>query len=227
MQQSLRIGLGLVAERVVVRGHQQRRKIHVGEIAYRQRAVGYGAKQGDREQALHDIDSAERLGSNRVEILTATGDALLTLGDRNAAMQRFSRALEVPAGDRIGIRLAIAEIFIRQHDYDDARREIALGFAESRLFPDSPVTAEDFSEAANLFLSMHDFDLAENYYTKAQLAGANSRTVAIGLTNTYLAEGDTRKAESALGSLGPDLDGSTELPVERLLQIEEMGDFGI
>jgi tetratricopeptide (TPR) repeat protein len=151
------------------------------------------AKQGDREQALHDIDSAERLGSNRVEILTATGDALLTLGDRNAAMQRFSRALEVPAGDRIGIRLAIAEIFIRQHDYDDARREIALGFAESRLFPDSPVTAEDFSEAANLFLSMHDFDLAENYYTKAQLAGANSRTVAIGLTNTYLAEGDTRK----------------------------------
>jgi tetratricopeptide (TPR) repeat protein len=161
------------------------------------------AKQGDREQALHDIDSAERLGSNRVEILTATGDALLTLGDRNAAMQRFSRALEVPAGDRIGIRLAIAEIFIRQHDYDDARREIALGFAESRLFPDSPVTAEDFSEAANLFLSMHDFDLAENYYTKAQLAGANSRSVAIGLTNTYLAQGDTRKAESALASLGP------------------------
>src|SRR6478736_3472855 len=75
-----------------------------------------------------------------------------------------------------------------------SRREIALGFAESRLFPDSPVTAEDFTDAANLFLSMHDFDLAENYYTKAQLAGANNRSVAIGLTNTYLAEGDTRKA---------------------------------
>jgi tetratricopeptide (TPR) repeat protein len=164
------------------------------------------AKEGDREQTLHDIDSAERLGGNRVEILTATGDALLTLGDRNGAMQRFSRALEVPAGDRIGIRLAIAEIFIRQHDYDDARREIALGFAESRLFPDSPVTAEDFSEAANLFLSMHDFDLAENYYGKAQLAGANNRSVAIGLTNTYLAEGETRKAEKALASLGPEKD---------------------
>ena len=60
------------------------------------------------------------------------------------------------------------------------------------------MTAEDFSEAANLFLSMHDFDLAENYYTKAQLAGANSRTVAIGLTNTYLAEGDTQ--ESGVGA---------------------------
>src|ERR1051325_5073827 len=146
---------------------------------------------------------ADRFAANRVEILTATGDALLTLGDRGPAMQRFSRALEVPGGDRIGIRLAIAEIFIRQHDYDDARREIALGFAESRMFPDSPVTAEDFTQAANLFLSMHDFDLAENYYTKAQLAGANSRSVAIGLTNTYLAEGDTKKAEASLASLGP------------------------
>ncbi len=164
------------------------------------------AKQGNRPQALRDIDSAERLGGSRVEILTATGDALLTLGDRNAAMQRFSRALEVPGGDRIGIRLAIAEIFVRQSDYDDARREVALGFAESRLFPDSPVTGEDFTDAANLFLSMHDFDLAEDYYTKAQLAGASRRSVAIGLTNTYLAEGDTKRAEKALASLGPEKD---------------------
>jgi tetratricopeptide (TPR) repeat protein len=161
------------------------------------------AKQGDRQAVVRDVQSAEQYGGNRVEILTATGDAFLTLGDRNAAMQRFSRALEVPGGDRIKIRLAIAEIFIRQHDFDDARREIALGFAESRLFPDSPVTADDFTSAGNLFLSMHDFDLAENYYSKAQLAGANQRTVAIGLTNTYLAEGDTRKAEAALASLGP------------------------
>ena len=72
------------------------------------------AKQGNREQTLHDIESAERLAATRVAILTATGDALLTLGDRNAAMQRFSRALDVPGGDRIGVRLAIAEIFLRQ-----------------------------------------------------------------------------------------------------------------
>jgi len=160
------------------------------------------AKQGERDQAMHDIQSAERLGGDRVEILTATGDALLTLGDRNAAMERFSRALEVPGGDRIGVRLAIAQIFLRQGHFDEARRQIALGFAEARLFPDSPVTGEDFAEAAGIFLAMHDFDLAENYYSKAQLAGANSRTVAIGLTNTYLAEGNTRKASTALASLG-------------------------
>jgi len=161
------------------------------------------AKQGDREQALRDIQSAEQLGGNRVEILTATGDALLTMDDRNAAIERFSRALEVPGGDRIGVRLAVAQIFVRQGHPDEARRQIALGFAEARLFPDSPVTAEDLAEAANIFLAVHDFDLAETYFDKAKLAGANRRTVALGLTNTYLAEGNTRKAETALASLGP------------------------
>ncbi len=161
------------------------------------------AKEGDREQAMRDMQSAERIGGNRVDILTATGDALLTLGDRNAAMERFSRALDVPGGDRIGVRLSIAEIFLRQGHYDEAHRQIGLGFAEARLFPDSPVTRDDFAQAASLFLAMHDFDLAETYFNKAELAGANHRTVALGLTNTYLAEGNTGKAGAALASLGP------------------------
>jgi tetratricopeptide (TPR) repeat protein len=168
------------------------------------------AKQGKREETLPDIESAERLGGDRVEILTATGDALLSLGDRNAAMERFSRALDVPGGDRIAVRLAIAQIFMHQGHLDEARRQIALGFAEARLFPDSALTGEDFSAAANLFLTMHDFDLAENYFAKAQLAGANNRTVAIGLTNTYLAEGNTPKAGQALASLGPAKDHSDD-----------------
>ena len=158
------------------------------------------AKQGDRDQTIDDIESAERLGGDRVEILTSTGDALLTLGDRNGAMQRFSRALDVPGGDRIGVRLAIAEIFLRRGQGDEARRQIALGFAEARLDASSPVTAEDLSQTAGLFLAMHDFDLAESYFDKAKMAGANNRNIAIGLTNTYLAEGNTRKAEAALAS---------------------------
>jgi tetratricopeptide (TPR) repeat protein len=161
------------------------------------------AREGNRAQTMRDIQSADRFGGNRVEILTATGDALLTLGDRNAAMQRFAKALDVPGGDRIGIRLAIADIFLRQGHFDDAHRQIALGFAEARLFPDSPVTAEDYADAADLFLAMHDFELAETYFNKAELAGANNRVVQIGLTNTYLAEGETSKAGAALQSLGP------------------------
>jgi tetratricopeptide (TPR) repeat protein len=162
------------------------------------------ARQGDREQTLRDIQMAEQYGNGQVEVLLATGDALLTLGDRDAAMQRFSRALDVPKGDRIGVRLAVAQVFLRQGRWDDARRQIALGFAEARTDSSTgtPVTPEDIVEAANLFLAMHDFELAETYFDKARLAGANSRVVAIGLTNTYLAEGDTRKAETELASLG-------------------------
>ena len=161
------------------------------------------AKQGERDKTLRDIQEADRLGGNRLEILTATGDALLTLGDRDAAMQRFSRALEVPGGNRIGIRLALAQIFLRQGHADEARRQIALGFAEARMIPDSPVSGQDFADAGNLFLAMHDFDLAEQYFNRAQMAGANNRVVAIGLTNTYLAEGNTEKAGTTLASLGP------------------------
>ena len=168
------------------------------------------AKQGNRDQTHHDIELAEQYGGDRVEILMATGDALLTLGERDGAMERFARALDVPGGDRIGVRLAVAQVFLRQNHFDDARRQIALGFAEARMFPDSPVTAEDYGQAADVFLAMHDFELAENYFSKAQLAGANSRTVAIGLTNTYLAEGNTRKAEASLASLGPATDFSDD-----------------
>jgi Tfp pilus assembly protein PilF len=168
---------------------------------YALRAQVY-ASEGSREKTLRDIQLAEQYGGLQVDILMATGGALLTVGDRDAAMQRFARALDVPGGDRISVRLAIAQVFLRQGHYDDVRRQLALGFAEARI-DDSSVTPEDILEAANIFLAMHDFDLAENYFEKAQLAGANTRTVAIGLTNAYLAEGETNKAGDALASLGP------------------------
>jgi len=159
------------------------------------------AKEGLREQTVRDIQLAEQYGNHQVDILMATGGAFLTLGDREAAMQRFSEALDTPEGDRIGIRLEIAQVFLRQGRYDDVRQQLALGFAEARMNA-SPVTADDILEAANIFLAMHEFDLAETYFDKAQLAGANERTVAIGMTNTYLAEGKTQKANDALASLG-------------------------
>lgn len=159
------------------------------------------AKQGARDGTLRDVQLAEQYGNNQVSILTATGDALLSLGERDAAMQRFSRALDAPNGNRIGVRLAVAQIFLRQGRFDDARRQIALGFAEARTDV-SPVTPEDILEAANIFLAMHDFDLAETYFDKSRLAGANPREVTVGMTNTYLAQGETRKAEAELASLG-------------------------
>ena len=159
------------------------------------------AKAGQRDETMRDIQLAEQYGKDQVDILMSTGGALLALGDRDAAMQRFSRALDIPNGDRIGVRLSIAQVFLRQGHYDDARRQIALGFAEARV-DSSPVTSDNIAEAASIFLAMHDFELAETYFDKARLAGANPRTVDIGLANTYLAEGETHKAEEALSSLG-------------------------
>ncbi len=163
------------------------------------------AKQGNRTATMEDVRLAEQFGANDVDILMATGGALLALGDRDAAMQRFSRALDVPNGDRLGVRLAVAQIFLRQGHFDDARRQVALGFAEARISA-SPVTAGDITDAAGIFLAMHDFNLAETYFDKAKLAGANPRIVGVGLANTYLAEGENRKAEDALTSIGPQAD---------------------
>jgi tetratricopeptide (TPR) repeat protein len=163
------------------------------------------AKEGDRAAAMHDIQQAEQYGKDDVDILMATGGALLTLGDRDAAMQRFARALDAPTGDRLGVRLSVAQVFMREGHYDDVHRQLALGFAEARMST-TPVPAEDILEAANIFLAVHDFTLAEAYFQKAKLAGANPRLVQIGLANTYVAEGETDKAGQALASLGPAAD---------------------
>jgi tetratricopeptide (TPR) repeat protein len=160
------------------------------------------AKLKQRDAAMHDVQLAEQYGGNDVDILMSTGGALLALGDRDGAMERFARALDVPNGDRVGVRLAIAQVFMAQGHYDEARRQIALGFAESRM-DKSSITAEDIQQAAGLFLAMHDYDLAETYFDKAKLAGGNPRVVGVGLANTYLSEGETQKASNALTSLGP------------------------
>ncbi len=160
------------------------------------------AKLGDREAAHQDIQLAEQYDNGKIEILMATGDALLSLGEQDAAMQRFARALDDPSGDRIGVRLAVAQVFLRQGNFDEARHQIALGFAEAHS-GSSTVTADDILAAANIFLAMHDFDLAETYFDKALLAGANPLNISIGLTNTYLAEGKTSKAQEELATLGP------------------------
>ena len=156
---------------------------------------------GQRDETMRDIQLAEQYGKDQVEIFMATGGALLALGDRDAAMLRVSHALDVPNGDRLGVRLSVAQVFLRQGHYDDARRQIALGFAEARV-DSSPVVPDDIAQAASIFLAMHDLELAETYFDKARLVGANPRTVDIGLANTYLAEGETRKAEEALSNLG-------------------------
>ena len=160
------------------------------------------ARQDDRDNAHREIKLAEQYGNREAKILMATGDALLTLGEKDEAMQRFTRALDAPGQSHLGVRLALARLYAERNDSDGTRRQVALGFAEARA-ENSPVSSEDILQAANVFLAIHDFDLAENYFKKSHLAGANQRSVSIGLTNTYLAEGKTQQAGKELASLGP------------------------
>lgn len=155
-----------------------------------------------RDETLRYVQLAEQLGSDRSAVLLDTGDALLSLGDRDAAMQRFERALDAPDANRVRARLAIARLMVRDGQPADARQQVSLAFAESRIGEASPVDADDLVEAANIFLAMNDFDLAQRYFAKAKEAGAADEVTAIGLANTSLARGDHRAAQEQLTLVG-------------------------
>ncbi|HLK32730.1 MAG TPA: hypothetical protein VKT29_06545, partial [Terriglobales bacterium] len=168
---------------------------------YAQMAHNY-ARLRDRQQTFRYIQAAERTGSDQTGVLLNTGDALLTLGDHNAAMQRFARALVAPDSQRVEARLAIARVFASQGQYDDARQQISLGFAEARIGEAEPITSDDLVQAANVFLQTHDYALARQYLQRAKMAGADDTVIAIGLANADLAEGRSQSAQAELASLG-------------------------
>lgn len=164
------------------------------------------AQMHHRNETLQYVQAAERAGGDRSAIFLNTGDALMSLGDRQGAMERFARALQAPDADKVSARLLIARLFVHEGRTDDARQQVALGFAESRVGEASPVTADNLIEAANIFLSMNDFDLAQRYFDRAKQAGAADDVVAIGLANSYLAQGKSNEAATQLSSMGAPTD---------------------
>ncbi len=163
-----------------------------------------------REDTLKYVEAAEKQAPDSSSVLLDTGDALFTLGDRQAAMSRFEKALEAPDANRVDARLLIAKLMAHEGHWDDARQQVSLAFAEARIGEASPVTTENLIEAANLFLAMHEFDLAQQYFNKAQQAGAADQVIAIGMANTYLAQGDSQNAQAQLASLGNPSDFSSD-----------------
>ncbi len=160
------------------------------------------AQLRQRDQTYRYIEAAERSAPDQSAIYIATGDALMTLGERKAALDRFARALEAPDANRVDVRLEFAKLFVRENKFEDAKQQVALAFAESRIGEASPVTTDNLVEAANIFLNSHEFDLASRYFAKAKEMGAPDDSVAIGLADTYLAQGDDRQAEQELAALG-------------------------
>jgi tetratricopeptide (TPR) repeat protein len=170
-------------------------------LVYAKLARSY-AQLHDRENTFRNVQLAENHAQkDRKEqsaILLSTGEALSLLGDQAAAMQRFEAALTAPDSDRVEVRLAIAKHMVNEGQLDDARRQIALGLMEARTGETPPPTGHEWIEAADLFLSMHDFQLAESYYQHGLATGTAETEVRIGLANTYLAVGDTTRAAAQL-----------------------------
>lgn len=151
-------------------------------------------------------DPMEDPGSEPSEILISTGEALSTLGDQNAAMDRFQKALVAAGSDRISVRLAIAEIMAQRGHQDDAERQIALGWMEAEAGDTVPPSGPQYVEAANLFSSMHQYDLSEDYLARAKATGASDAEVRIALANDDLALGETVKAKAELAAIADPAD---------------------
>lgn len=163
------------------------------------------AQLRDRENTLQNIQLAESHAATdpkqKSEILLSTGEALSLLGDRQGAMQRFEQALDLPGADRLQVRLAVAKQMEMDGQTDDAQRQIALGMMEVRMGQATPPEGHDWIEAADLFLRMHEFQLAESCYQRA-LADGSDTQARIGLANTYLALGDTARAQGQIDAVG-------------------------
>src|SRR5262249_23155397 len=95
----------------------------------------------DRESdAMSAIQKAEDASGSDYMILLATADELLLMGDRDQAMERSSRALDLSNSDRLHVRLALARFFAQSHKSEDAQQQIALAFAEARVSDPEVVT---------------------------------------------------------------------------------------
>lgn len=141
------------------------------------------------------------------QILLSTGEALTTLGDDRAAMLRFRRALEVSKKDRVGVRLAIAGLMAQRNQSENAEREIALAWMEVDAGSATPPTGAQFIQAADIFRSMHDYQLSQSYLERAKTAGAPDSQVRIGLATNDLALGETNRAQAELAAIKSEEDG--------------------
>jgi tetratricopeptide (TPR) repeat protein len=159
------------------------------------------AELGRNSDATAAITRAERTGGSDYRTLLTTASALMNMGERDHAMERYARALDLSSADRLHVRLALARFFAQEHKSADAQQQVALAFAEARVAQPDVVTPEDYLDAADILLSIDEFILAQRLFARAQALGADDLAVSTGMANASLALGETSNAEAVLHSV--------------------------
>jgi tetratricopeptide (TPR) repeat protein len=172
---------------------------------YALQARSYAGLQ-DRDQTSRYIQLAEAHAGTmpaamQSEIFASTGQALSALGDQRAAMERFQKALIVSDADRVGVRLAIARLMAQEGHSQEAERQIALALMEAEAGDTAPESGSQLIEAADVFRSLHEYELSQSYLERAKAAAAPDAEVRLGLADNYLALGDTVRAQAELDAI--------------------------
>jgi len=167
--------------------------------------------------AEQDAQPVNNIASNsapvKAEIYVSTGEALSILGNQAAAMERFQRALTANGGDLVSVRLAIAHLMAEQGHSEDAERQIALAQMETEAGDTAPFSGSQLIAAADVFRSIHEYELSQMYLQRAKAAGALDAQVRIGLANNYLALGDTARARAELAAVSASADTAPDYQV--------------
>ncbi len=176
----------------------------------------------DRELTLRYVDQAENLAQasaqdakdaeerNLSSIELSTGEAFSTLGDWDAAMERFRRALDAKRSDRVGVRLAIAQLMVNLDRPEDAQRQVALALMEADAGETPPPSGSQYIAAADILRGTHEYQISQDYLSRAKLAGAPDEQVRIGMASNYLAMGDTARAKGELDAVNAESDGDPD-----------------
>ena len=173
----------------------------------------------DREDTMRNVKLAEQYaarnpapsknntGSQLSDIYISTAEALSTLGDEKAAMERLDKALVAPHSNRAGVRLAVAKLMADKGHSEDAQRQIALAEMEAEAGDTAPLTGVQYIQAADVLQQLHEYRLSQTYVQKARDAGASDIAVRVAAANNYLALGDTLRAAAELAAVSRE-DGS-------------------
>jgi tetratricopeptide (TPR) repeat protein len=164
------------------------------------------AEMHQSPEAMQAIQSAERIGGRDYKVLLVAADGLRILNHHDQAMTVYARALESSDENRLQVRLALARLFADEDKTADAQQQVALAFAEARVASTDVTSADDYLNAADIMMSIHEYPLAQSLYGRAHALGADDTSVAVGMANAALALGDTRSAEVQLASLSNDPD---------------------